>query len=191
MRRAALGLVLLLAAPALAAEPLAVLDLRSGMSRGEIEALYPEMVFEEVPYLDPRVGDAYRYIYGGLAILRIEGSGLVQRGPLQASLEVTLTGDRALYRAGGRIAEEGVSCADALARLRERHGTPALGGEVDYTLWREGEVLYATQLEFRCLDATRGIYRLDLYDPFRERLFHKSLAKRLQPALEATFQVLR
>jgi hypothetical protein len=188
---AVLGLVALLAAPAGAAEPLAVLGLRSGASRAEIQAAWPGMLFEEVPYLDPRIGDAYRYLYGGLAILSIEGTAVVERGPLQASLRVTLTGDRALHHAEARVLEQGTSCEAALESLRDRHGQPALGGDVTYTLWREAQILYATQLEFRCLDARRGIYGLSLDDPFRQRLFEKSLAKRLLPALEATFQVLR
>ncbi|MGH6942976.1 MAG: hypothetical protein ACREH6_01990, partial [Geminicoccaceae bacterium] len=178
-------------APVHAAEPLAVLGLRSGTSRGEIQAAYPGMVFKDVPYLDPQVGDVYRYLYGGLATLRIEGSATVKRGPLQALLRVTLTGDRALYHAEARVREEGLSCEGALGRLRARYGRPALGGDASYTLWREAQVLYAMQLEFRCLDARRGIYTVTLDDPFRQRLFIKSLAKRLQPALEATHMVLR
>jgi len=193
MRLAMLGLtvVALLAAPAPAAEPLAVLGLRSGASRAEIQAAFPEMLFKEVFYLDPRVGDAYRYLYGGLAILGIEGTAVLQRGPLQASLNVTLTGDRALHHAEARVLEQGTSCEQALDRLRDRHGRPALGGDVGYTLWRDAQILYATRLEFRCLDPRRGIYSLILDDPFRQRLFQKALGKRLLPALEATFQVLR
>lgn len=191
MRLAALALCLFLAAPAWAAEPLGVLDLRSGTSRAEIQTLYPEMLFEDVPYIDPQIDDAYRYLYGGLATLRIEGRAVLDRESLQASLQVTLTGDRALHHAEARIREPGTSCEEALARLRGRHGSPALGGSIDYTLWREAQILYATQLEFRCLDARRGIYNLVLDDPFRQRTFQKSLAKRLRPALEATLQVLR
>ena len=104
---------------------------------------------------------------------------------------MTLTGDRALHHAEARIRQPGTSCEDALGRLRDRHGPPALGGDVGYALWREAQILYATQLEFRCLDARRGIYSLILDDPFRQRMFQKSLAKRLRPALEATLQVLR
>jgi hypothetical protein len=178
-------------APAAAAGPLAVLGLASGTSRGEIEAVYPEMLFEEIPYVDPQVGEVYRYLYGGLATLRIQGQALVQRGPLEASLQVTLTGDRALYHAEANVREEGVSCEQALAHLRAQHGRPALGGDVTYTLWRDAQILYATQLEFRCLDPQRGLYSLALDDPFRQRMFMKSLAKRLQPALEATLMVLR
>ena len=62
---------------------------------------------------------------------------------------------------------------------------------LDYTLWRDAQILYATRLEFRCLDPRRGIYSLIFDDPFRQRLFQKALGKRLLPALEATFQVLR
>jgi hypothetical protein len=191
MRLAVLGVAVLLAAPAGAAEPLAVLGLRSGTSRAEIQAAWPGMLFEEVPYLDPQIGDAYRYLYGGLATLSVEGTAVVQRGSLQASLRVTLTGDRALHHAEARVLEQGTSCDEALEHLRDRHGQPALGGDVTYTLWREAQILYATQLEFRCLDARRGIYGLTLDDPFRQRLFEKSLAKRLLPALEATHMVLR
>ena len=191
MRLAALALCLLLAAPPSAAEPLALLDLRPGTSRAEIQTLYPDMVFEEVPYIDPQIDDAYRYLYDGLAILRIQGRAVLDRQSLQASLQVMLTGDRALHHAEARIREPRTSCEEALARLRDRHGPPALGGRLDYTLWREAQILYATQLEFRCLDARRGVYSLVLDDPFRQRMFQKSLAKRLRPALEATFQVLR
>jgi hypothetical protein len=84
----------------------------------------------------------------------------------------------------------GVSEA-ALARLTGRHGRPALNQGTVYTMWREAEILYATRLEFRCLDPGRGLYSLTLEDPFRERLFHKSLARRLLPTLEATLLVLR
>jgi hypothetical protein len=191
MRLVVLALVAIVAAPALAAEPLGVLGQRSGASRAEVHSAYPEMLFKEEPYLDPRIGDAYRYLYGGLAILSIEGTAVVQRGPLQASLRVTLTGDRALHHAEARVLEQGTSCEQALDRLRDRHGRPALGGHIDYTLWRDAQILYAIQLEFRCLDPRRGIYSLTFDDPFRQRLFQKSLAKRLLPALEATFQVVR
>jgi hypothetical protein len=170
---------------------LAVLGLRSGMRRAEIQAAWPEMLFEEESYIDPRIGDAYRYLYGGLATLSIEGTAVVQRGPLQASLSVTLTGDRALHHAEARVLEQDVGREAALGHLRDRHGRPALGGDVTYALWRNAQILYATQLEFRCLDARRGIYSLTLDDPFRQRLFEKSLAKRLLPALEATTMVLR
>lgn len=191
--RGLLGALALIAvaAPASAAESLAVLGLESGTSRAEVHSAYPEMLFEEVPYVDPQVGEAYRYVYGGLATLRITGSAVIQRGPLQAALDVTLTGDRALHHAEARVLEDGVSCDEALARLRERHGRPALGGDPSYTLWREAEILYATKLEFRCLDAQRGVYGLTLDDPFRQRLFMKSLAERLRPALEATHMVVR
>ena len=193
MRRSLPSLLaaLLAAAPAGAAEPLAVLGLASGMSRGEIEAIYPEMLIEEVPYIDPQIGDAYRILYGGLATLRIEGSAVVQRETIEASLEVTLTGDRALYQAQANVREADTSCEAALARLTERHGRPALNQGTVYTMWREAEILYATRLEFRCLDPGRGLYSLTLEDPFRERLFHKSLARRLLPTLEATLLVLR
>jgi hypothetical protein len=192
MRRVVLAVVALLAAtPAPAVEPLAVLGLPSGASRGEVQSAYPEMLFKEEPYLDPRIGDAYRYLYGGLAILSIEGTAVIQRGPLQASLSVTLTGDQALHHAEARVLEQGTSCKQALDRLRDRHGRPALGGDIDYTLWRDAQILYATQLEFRCLDQRRGIYSLTFDDPFRQRLFQKRLAKRLLPALEATLQVVR
>jgi hypothetical protein len=89
------------------------------------------------------------------------------------------------------VLEQGTSCEQALDRLRDRHGRPALGGDVTYTLWRNSQILYATQLEFRCLDTQRGIYSLSLDDPFRQRLFEKSLARRVLPALEATIMVLR
>jgi hypothetical protein len=192
MRRALPGLLAaLLAAPAGAAEPLAVLGLASGMSRAEIEAIYPEMLIEEVPYIDPQIGDAYRILYGGLATLRIEGSAVVQREALEASLEVTLTGDRALYQAQANVREADTSCDEALSRLTERHGKPALNQGTVYTMWREAEILYATRLEFRCLDPSRGLYGLTLEDPFRERLFHQSLARRLLPTLEAALLVLR
>lgn len=101
-----------------------MLGLRSGASRAEIQGSMPGVLFEEVPYLDPQVGEVYRYLYGGLATLRIEGQALVQRGPLEASLNVTLTGDRALYHAQANVREPGVSCEQALARLRERYGPP-------------------------------------------------------------------
>ena len=191
MRLAVLGLALLLAAPAGAAEPLAVLGLRSGASQAEIQSAYPEMLLEDEPYTDPRIGDTYRYLYGGLATLSIEGTALVQRGPLQALFCVTLTGDRALHRAQARVLEQGVSCEAALERLRERQGRPALGGDITYTLWRNAQIFYAAQLEFHCLDPRRGIYSLSLDDPFRQRLFQKSLARRLLPAQEATTMVLR
>jgi hypothetical protein len=180
-----------LAPPAGAVEPFAVLGLRSGASRAEVQAVFPQMLFEEVPYIDPRVGDLYRILYGGLAILQIEGRAVVQRGPLDASLRVTLTGDRALYQAEATVLEQGVDCEEALPRLRERYGRPALGGDIAYTLWREAQILYATQLEFRCLDPGRGLYVVTLNDPFRQRPFMKSLARRLQPALEETLMVLR
>jgi hypothetical protein len=191
MRRALLGLLALLAtAPAVAAEPLAVLGLSSGMSRAEIEAAYPEMLLSEEPYVDPQIGEAYRVLYGGLATLRIDDSAVLQRQAREASLQVTLTGDRALYRAQANLREEGTSCHEALAGLMERHGRPALNEGIAYALWREADVLYATGLEFRCLDPARGLYSLALDDPFRERLFQESLAKRLMPTIEATFLVL-
>jgi hypothetical protein len=191
MRRALLGLLALLAtAPAFAAEPLAVLGLRSGMSRTEIEAAYPDMLLSEVPYVDPQIGEAYRTLYGGLATLRIDGSAVLQREALEASLQVTLTGDRALYRAQANLREEGTSCEEALAGLMERHGRPALNDGIAYTLWREADILYATRLEFRCLDPARGLYSLALDDPFRERLFQKSLGRRLIPTIEAMLLVL-
>lgn len=191
MRRALLGLLALLAtAPAGAAEPLAVLGLKSGMSRAEIEAVYPGMLLSEVPYVDPQIGEAYRVLYGGLATLRIDGSAVVQRKAIEATLQVTLTGDRALYRAQANLREEGTSCGEALAGLIRSHGRPALSEGPSYTLWREADILYGTRLEFRCLDPERGLYSLTLDDAFRERLFQESLARRLMPIIEATLLVL-
>ena len=87
MRLAVLGLALLLAAPAGAAKSLAVLGLRSGARQAGSSRPIPRCSLEEEPYTDPRIGDTYRYLYGGLATLSIEGTALVQRGPLQASLQ--------------------------------------------------------------------------------------------------------
>ncbi|MGP1397038.1 MAG: hypothetical protein ACTS3R_16145 [Inquilinaceae bacterium] len=168
----------------------AVEELRLGDSLDSARARFPYLRVETVPYLDPLVGDRYRFLHGGVAAAEHVGRHDAAEGDGLLVVTARFTGDERLYAITTRRERDGLDCAREYAAAARQYGaaddaTKAPG----YALWIEQGFGVDRVLEFYCI-AGEAV-EIDLRDRREPQAFLRRLADELAPIVRETLTTVQ